>query len=71
MPRIFDDISQQLLTALRATLETASHADFSVGYFNLRGWQALDDLIESWDPGQRQLCRVLIGMQRPPHEDVH
>jgi hypothetical protein len=28
MPRIFDNISQQLLTALRATLETATNADF-------------------------------------------
>ena len=70
MPRIFDNISQQLLSALRATLETASNADFCVGYFNLRGWQALDDLIEAWDPSQRQVCRVLIGMQRPPHEDA-
>lgn len=70
MPRIFDNISQQLLPALRATLETASHADFCVGYFNLRGWQALDDLIANWDPGQGQMCRVLIGMQRPPQEEV-
>jgi superfamily II DNA or RNA helicase len=70
MPRIFDNISQQLLTALRATLKTASHADFCVGYFNLRGWQALDDLIADWDPSQGQKCRVLIGMQRPPQEEV-
>lgn len=70
MPRIFDNISNQLLTALRATLATGTHADFCVGYFNLRGWQALDDLIADWDPAQGQLCRVLIGMQRPPHEEV-
>lgn len=70
MPRIFDNISNQLLTALRSTLVTASHADFCVGYFNLRGWQALDDLIETWDPSLGQVCRVLIGMQRPPSEEV-
>ena len=70
MPRIFDNISQQLLTALRATLETATHADFCVGYFNLRSWQALDDLIADWQPNEGQVCRVLIGMQRPPHEEV-
>ncbi|MHB1398560.1 MAG: phospholipase D-like domain-containing protein [Trichloromonadaceae bacterium] len=70
MPRIFDNISNQLLTALRATLATGTHADFCVGYFNLRGWQALDDLIADWNPAQGQICRVLIGMQRPPHDEV-
>jgi superfamily II DNA or RNA helicase len=70
MPRIFDNISIQLLTALRATLETATHADFCVGYFNLRGWQSLDDLTADWRPEDGQICRVLIGMQRPPHEEV-
>lgn len=70
MPRIFDNISLQLVTALRATLATSSHADFCVGYFNLRGWQALDDLIAPWNPQQGQVCRVLIGMQRPPQDEV-
>lgn len=69
MPRVFDNIDQSLLPTLRSTLEVSNRADFCVGYFNLRGWRAIDDLIEKWqDAGQ--LCRVLIGMQRPPHEDV-
>lgn len=34
MPRIFDNIDQPLLPALQQTLETATHADFCVGYFN-------------------------------------
>ena len=71
MLRIFDNISHQLLVALRATLETATNADFCVGYFNLRGWLALDDLIAAWDPHQGLICRVLIGMQQSPHEDAH
>ena len=54
MPRIFDNISQQLLSALRSTLATATHADFCDGYFNLRGWQALDDLVAGWQPDQGQ-----------------
>ena len=34
MPRIFDNIDQKLLPALRETLKTANHADFCIG-FNL------------------------------------
>lgn len=70
MSRIFDNIQQELLQALRATLEVSKRADFCIGYLNLRGWQAIDDTIASWDPANAQVCRVLVGMQRPPHDEI-
>ena len=70
MARIFDNIEQDLLGALRATLKVSQRADFCVGYLNLRGWQAIDDLIAPWQPAQGQVCRVMVGMQRPPHDDI-
>ena len=70
MARILDNIEQELLCALRATLSVSKRADSCVGYLNLRGWQAADDLIQPWSVEAGQICRVLVGMQRPPHEEI-
>ena len=70
MARIFDNIDNDLLTTLRATMQVSHRSDFCVGYLNLRGWQAIDDLVAPWNPEMGQVCRVLVGMQRPPYEDI-
>jgi len=70
VPRIFDNIESSLLPALRKTLEHADRGDFCVGYFNLRGWKSIDDLVDRWTGVGGGECRVLVGMQRLPQEEL-
>lgn len=50
MPKIYYNIAETLFADLDTALGLSTHADFCVGYFNLRGWRHLDARIANWTP---------------------
>jgi len=68
MPTIFDNRERRLLDALRGTLPGSLAADFCIGYFHLRGWQHLADLVDHFDGTDERRCTILVGMQTPPEQ---
>lgn len=70
MPGIYDNIEQDLLPALAKVMQASDHADFCVGYFNLRGWQKIDEYVERWKGGEGNCCRLLVGMQKLPQAEL-
>jgi superfamily II DNA or RNA helicase len=74
MPKIYDNIENNLINGLTDTLNVSKRADCCVGYFNLRGWKEVADYIETL-PGEpvvegkdeyHRICRLLVGMQKLP-----
>ena len=70
MPQIFDNIENHLVEGLNYTLDVSHRADFCVGYFNLRGWKQVAHHIDTWNGGNENCCRLLVGMQKPPIEII-
>lgn len=70
MSAIYDNCDFPLLPELKHYLKQAYRSDFCVGYFNLRGWGAIQDEIEHFKAGAEKNCRLLVGMQRPPRDEL-
>lgn len=70
MPQIFDNIEKHLLSALTEAMGLSERADFCVGYFNLRGWKQVSSLVDKWTGGDGHCCRLLVGMQQMPHDQL-
>ena len=78
MARIYDNISINFKDGLNGIITNigVKRVDFCVGYFNLRGWNLVVDQIDSLvgdyvyegDDKVFRVCRLLIGMHRPPEE---
>ena len=70
MPRIFDNIDNDLRDRLTELLQHAYRADLCVDHFNQRGWISIDQYIELWSGGEGNCCHLLVGLQRFPHEEL-
>ena len=78
MARIYDNIDLKFAKGLKDIISNfgVKRLDFCVGYFNLRGWNIVEDEIEKIDGEEIyegnekffRVCRLLIGMHRPPEE---
>ncbi|MBE9242371.1 helicase-related protein [Synechocystis salina] len=70
MSSIYDNCDFPLLPELKHCLKEGYRSDFCVGYFNLRGWRELEDEVEQFTAGKGQNCRLLVGMQKPPNDEL-
>jgi hypothetical protein len=68
MPSIYDNLSEgsRLAPALREALKAFDSLDVATGYFDLRGWSTVADVIDSKiTPGDRSAAGLRLRNQRP------
>ena len=80
MARIYDNIETKFREGLHGMMSShgVERTDFCVGYLNLRGWKMIiDDIdnlhggyVEEEDGRKFRVCRLLVGMHRPPEDLV-
>lgn len=70
MPTIYDGIDTPLYQGLSDALEGATKLDVCSGYFHLRGWGMLSSHVDALPGDEHGVCRVLIGMQRAPEDQM-
>ena len=71
MPTIYDNIESKLIEGLGRVLPDSVSCAFCVGYLNLRGWDKLAEYVKYLEGGdESRACRVLVGMHRPPEDEM-
>lgn len=75
MARILDNLSDEtkMGSLVRKMFQTFERLDVATGYFNLRGWNMLCDIVDQKisENGSTRIARILIGMvQGSAHQEV-
>ena len=65
MPRIYDNKEVSFLSGLSDALGRSHKSDICTAYFNLRGWKKIASLIDKYEGGENNQCRLLLGMYAP------
>jgi hypothetical protein len=65
MPNISDNKKLFLLPKLKEILALSYRVDFCVGYFNLKGWNEIDNSIDYFSREDGNCAQLLVGMQPP------
>ena len=78
MARIYANIEVKFKEGLQGIMASGGveRVDFCVGYFNLRGWNMIVNQVDELPGGyvyendeqKYRVCRLLVGMHRPPEE---